>query len=297
MKNIADSVLARLKNVSREEGRVHNLVLEDFATARLIARLSASNHRDRFILKGAQLFKLWATSPHRPTRDADFFSFGASSPEELKLIFEEICAIETDPPDAIVWNVDSAAQIREDNLYGGVRIKLTAKVGKVRIPAQVDVGFGDSITPKAKTVDWPMPLDFPSVRLHAYCSETSIAEKLHAAVILDNANSRMKDFFDIFWLSNHQEFDSSRLREAIYATFERRDTEVPTHTPRAYTKQFAESAEKQIQWEGFLRKSRLESLDFVLTTERISQFLSPILDGSVAEATWQPESGWTEKSS
>ena len=297
MKNIVASILARLKNVSRNEGRAYNLILEDYATARLIARLSASSYKDRFILKGAQLFKLWADFPHRPTRDADFLSFGTSSPEDLKSIFEEICAIETDPPDAIVWTVDSAGQIREDNLYGGVRIKLTATLGKVRVPAQVDVGFGDSITPNAKKAEWPMPLDFPTVPLQVYCPETSIAEKLHAAVILDSSNSRMKDFFDIYWLSNHQKFDSTRLRGAIQATFERRDTEVPTDTPLAYTSNFASSPDKQTQWKAFLRKSRLDPLDLAQTIERISEFLSPILADTVTGATWNPESGWTDKSS
>ncbi|NOY00376.1 MAG: nucleotidyl transferase AbiEii/AbiGii toxin family protein, partial [Verrucomicrobia bacterium] len=166
-----------------------------------------------------------------------------------------------------------------------------------RIPAQVDVGFGDSITPKARRVKWPMPLDFASVPLQVYCAETSIAEKLHAAVILDSANSRMKDFFDIYWLSNHQKFESTRLHGAIQATFKRRDTQVPVETPLAYTNTFASSPDKQIQWRAFLKKSRLEPLEFTQTIERISQFLSPLLTGAARDKTWTPETGWKPKES
>ncbi len=295
MKNLATSILDRLRTNSRENGRTYNLVLEDFATARLIARLSASRFKDRFILKGAQLFKLWADSPHRPTRDTDFLSFGSSSPDGLTAIFREICAIETNPPDALVWAAERATQIREDNLYGGVRIKLTATLGTVRIPAQVDVGFGDSITPEARRAEWPMPLGFPVVPLQVYCPETSIAEKLHAAVVLDMANSRMKDFFDLYWLSNHQEFDFSRLGDTIHATFKRRETQVPIEIPLAYTPKFSTSPEKQVQWKAFLRKSRLEQLELGEVIERISQFLTPLFTEEAGGQTWHPESGWSQK--
>ena len=150
MKNLVASIQDRLKNFSRKEGVVLNLVLEDYANARLFARLSTSRYRDEFILKGAQLFKLWSDTPHRPTRDADFLSLGSPDPEVLKSTFEEICGVATTPPDGLEWTVGQAAPIREDNLYGGVRIKLTAHLGNMRIPAQIDVGFGDAITPKAE---------------------------------------------------------------------------------------------------------------------------------------------------
>lgn len=297
MKNLPASILDRLKTLSRESGRNHNLVLEDFATSRLIARLSASQHRDRFILKGAQLFKLWADTPHRPTRDADFLSFGASSVEELETIFEEICQLETDPPDALAWVVDGVAPIGEDNLYGGVRIRLTATLGKVRIPAQVDIGFGDAIVPEAKATSWPMPLGFPEVPIHAYQPETSIAEKVQAAVVLDMANSRMKDFFDIDWLSRHCEFERDCLKEALEATFQRRDTAMPDQLPIAYTEAFATSPDKEVQWKAFLRKSRLEQRELRSVVMRLAQFLDPLFREETQPQTWHPESGWTTKPS
>ena len=206
MKNVVASIQDRLRSLSRSEGIELNRVLEDFAIARLFARLSESSYRDQFILKGAQLFVLWADTPHRSTRDADFLSFGSPEPAGLESIFNELCGRETVPQDGLEWLPGKAAAIREDNLYGGVRIKLVARLGNIRIPVQVDVGFGDAITPEAKTVEWPGVLGFPPVSLLAYCPETTIAEKFHAAVVLETANSRMKDFFDIYWLSCHQSF-------------------------------------------------------------------------------------------
>lgn len=141
-----------------------------------------------------------------------------------------------------------------------------------------------------------MPLDFATVSLQAYCAETSTTEKLHAAVILDTSNSRMKDFFDIHWLSNHQEFNSSRLLDAIRATFEHRDTQIPTETPLAYTNAFAILPDKQTQRKTFLKKGRLEPLELAKTVERISEFLSPLLESNAPEGTWNPKNGWTENS-
>ena len=293
MKNLVASIQDRLKDFSRKEGIVLNLVLEDYANARLFARLSTSRYRDEFILKGAQLFKLWSDTPHRPTRDADFLSFGSPDPEVLKSTFEEICGAPTTPPDGLEWTVGQAAPIREDNRYGGVRIKLTAHLGNMRIPAQIDVGFGDAITPKAEFAQWTMPLDFPPVQLLAYRPETTIAEKLHAAVELGTANSRMKDFYDMHWLSLHHAFAGKRLQAAVDATFERRGTNRPVETPVAFTDRFHGLPDKQTQWKAFLRRSSLEALDFEPTIQRVSDFLLPVLLSDVSGSHWQPETGWS----
>ncbi len=210
----------------------------------------------------------------------------------LKITFKEICESATSPPDGIEWTLEKAAPIREDNLYGGVRIKLTAHLGNMRIPAQIDVGFGDTITPEATTADWVMPLDFPTVPLLVYCPETAIAEKLQAAIALETANSRMKDFYDIHWLSLHQTFTGNRLQPAVEATFERRGTHWPTETPIAFTHHFYGLTDKQTQWKAFLRKSRLEPLDFEATIQRISNFLLPVLLKEVSQSTWAPATGW-----
>lgn len=297
MKNIVASIQDRLKNFSRIEGVHLSRVLEDFAIARLFARLSESPYRDQFILKGAQLFVLWAETLHRSTRDADFLSFGAPDPVGLEAIFNEVCERETTPPDGLDWLPGKAAAIREDNLYGGVRIKLVACLGNIRIPVQVDVGFGDSITPEARREEWPGVLNFPPVSLLAYCPETTIAEKLHAAVVLSTANSRMKDFFDLYWLSRHKSFHGYRLREAIEATFQRRSTEIPKATPVCFTARFYSLPDKEIQWVGFLRKSKLEPLDLGATLRHIGEFLQPVMNDEVGNRTWHPETGWSESPS
>jgi hypothetical protein len=298
MKNIVASIQDRLKNQARSERVELNRLLEDFAIARLFARLSESSYRDQFILKGAQLFVLWANAPHRSTRDADFLSFGSPEPGVLESVFTEVCARETAPPDGLEWLPGKAVAIREDNLYGGVRIKLIACLGNIRIPVQVDVGFGDAITPEARVAAWPGVLDFPPVSLLAYCPETTIAEKLHAAVVLGTANSRMKDFFDIHWLCCHQSFRGKTLHEAIEATFQRRSTEIPsTVPPIALTDGFHSLPDKQLQWTGFLRKSKLEPLDFGTTIRQIAKFLLPVMKGEVGNHEWRPETGWIETSS
>lgn len=294
MKNVVASIQDRLKNFSRSEGGELNLVLENFAIARLFARLSESPYRDQFILKGAQLFVLWADRLHRSTRDADFLSFGSPEPAVLESIFNEVCSIETIPADGLSWLSGKAMPIREDNLYGGVRLKLIARLGNIRIPVQVDVGFGDAITPDAWIAEWPSVLDFPPVSLLAYCPETTIAEKLHAAVVLSTANSRMKDFFDLHWLSHNMSFDGEILRGAIEATFKRRSTEIPQAMPICFTEGFYELPDKKIQWAGFLRKSKLESLDFEATLRKIGEFLLPVMKNEVKNRTWNPETGWTE---
>jgi hypothetical protein len=294
MKNVVASIQDRLKNRSRSEGIPLNRLLEDFAIARLFARLSESSYRDQFILKGAQLFVLWADTPHRSTRDADFLSFGPPDPGGLESIFNEVCARETAPPDGLEWQSGKVTAIREDNLHGGVRLRLVARLGNIRIPVQVDVGFGDAITPEAKTAEWPMVLDFPPVSLLAYCPETTIAEKFHAAVVLGTANSRMKDFFDIHWLSCHQSFRGKLLREAIEATFQRRSTQIPTTRPIALTDGFYSLPDKQVQWAGFLRKSKLAPLDFEATLREIANFLLPVMNGEVGNDEWHPDSGWTK---
>ena len=137
----------------------------------------------------------------------------------------------------------------------------------------------------------------PPVSLLAYCPETTIAEKFHAAVVLETANSRMKDFFDIYWLSCHQSFQGKRLYEAIVATFERRSTEIPTTTPIALTSLFYSLPDKQLQWTGFLRKSKLEPLDFEAIMGKIADFLLPVVKDGVEDHEWHPETGWTKISS
>ncbi len=282
MKNPAASIKDRLQNYARANRLPLNPLLERYVLGRFLARLSASEYAERFILKGAQLFSLWAETPHRPTRDADFLSFGAHDVLTLESVFDKICSLPSSPPDGLDWEPSSAAPIREDNIYGGIRVKVSGLLGKARIPLQVDVGFGDSINPDPRLAQWQGMLDFPNVELLSYPPETVIVEKLEAAVTLGIGNSRMKDFYDLLWLSRNMEFTGAVLQTALISTFERRNTEVPHESPTALTPAFSARPDKATQWEAFLRKSQLEELDLSNVVEEISHFLLPVMSkGSI----------------
>ena len=294
MKNHVASITTRLRNHAKAHQLEFAPLLEQFALGRLLARLSYSSYASDFILKGAQLFRIWTNQLHRPTRDADFLSFGSADAINLERIFEEICATACPDQDGLTWQQISAAPIREDHHYGGIRVKITARLGNIRIPIQIDVGFGDAITPGPNQSNWDELLDFPSVPLRTYPPETVIAEKLEAAVSLGMANSRMKDFFDLDWLQAHQPFDYQVLRQAIQSTFERRQTPHPEDTPIALTPDFATDPNKVTQWKAFLRKSKLPAQEMEEVIQRIHTFLHPVLFPPAPPPTsWSSSSGWS----
>ena len=258
MANLSASILDRLLTLAKQRGDDYNLVLNRFALERLLCRLSTSAHADSFLLKGALLFALWYDDPHRPTRDADLLGFGQDDAEHLIAVFRDVAAMSME--DGIVFDVASvrADAIREDNTYGGTRINLVARIGSARCSLQIDVGFGDAVTPEAQTVVFPTLLnDFPAPTLRVYPVYTVIAEKYQAMVMLGMANSRMKDFYDLAVIARRTELDGATLAGAIAATFARRSTALPTVRPLALTSQFSEDETKRRQWQAFLNKNRL----------------------------------------
>lgn len=257
--NIAASVQDRLRNQTRSEGGSLQTRLEQFVLGRFFARLSQSDYHDRLILKGAQLFRLWSDQPHRPTRDADFLGYGDPDPEKLAQIFDRISATPPAEDDGLQFGPAVASPIREDNIYGGIRLKIIATLGTMRIPLQFDVGYGDAITPAVEQRIWRGMLGYADTRLRCYPVETVIAEKLEAMVSLDITNSRMKDFYDLHWLATHFDLDPASVRLAVENTFARRGTALPTKPPIAYTTVFTEDAQKRHQWNAFLRKNKLQA--------------------------------------
>lgn len=253
LKNVGASVRAKLLALSKYSGQTFDLVLTRFALERLLYRLSRSEFSDRFVLKGALLLITWLETPHRPTRDLDLLGCGDPDPERMMAVFRGILA--KDVNDGVTF--DSAAlridRIREELEYGGLRLRTTANVGGARIAITIDIGFGDATEPGIEDVDYPTLLDLPKPRLKAYAPETVIAEKFQAMVMLGQANSRMKDFYDIWILSRSLTFDPARLEAAIVATFERRGTQIPIEAPLALTGQFADDPQKQQQWRAFCR--------------------------------------------
>lgn len=257
MKNLAVSIRARLLNLSQKRGESLDRLVEHYAMGRFLYRLSKSSHRERFILKGAQLFHVWGASGHRPTRDLDLLGFGDSSEEAIAAIFTELIQAPTDPEDGLVWGEIRTSAIRDDVTYGGTRAIIPARLAGARLSLQIDIGFGDAITPKPREEEWRELLDFPAARLLVYPPETVIAEKLEALVSLGLRNSRMKDFYDLHWLASHFDLDPVTVRMAVENTFARRGTALPTNPPVAYTTAFAEDRQKREQWNAFLRKNKL----------------------------------------
>ncbi len=275
IKNLGASVRARLLKISRAKGQTFELVLTRFALERLLYRLSLSRHAEHFVLKGAMLLITWLDEPHRATRDLDLLGFGNPSPDDMLTTFRGILA--QDVNDAVTFDTDALRvdRIREELAYGGLRLRSTATIGGARVNVVVDIGFGDALEPAPEVVDYPVVLDLPAPKLRAYAQETVIAEKFQAMVALGRANSRMKDFYDIWVLSRSFRFDGDRLPRAIAATFARRITPIPLHTPIALTPAFATDDQKQRQWRAFVAEVAIDPGPLDTIVADLAAFLMP----------------------
>jgi predicted nucleotidyltransferase component of viral defense system len=288
------SIRRRLYDLSRERGEDFQLVLTWYAAERLLYRLSRSKHAKEFILKGAMLLNVWMGRSHRPTRDLDFAGKGDSSPERLISVFNEISQVEVEP-DGLQFDPESIqlTEISEIEEYQGQRIRLIANLGKARISVQVDIGFGDAVTPEARQITYPTLLDLPAPLILAYPVETVVAEKLQAMVALGMLNSRMKDFYDVRMISRQFRFEGPKLAEAIRVTFDRRRTEIPRSIPTALSDEFAMDSEKGTQWKAFLNRNGLEdiALELPQIIDEIRVFLIPPLNAAARGVDFQFE--WT----
>jgi len=258
VKNLAASVRQRLLNVAKQRGDEFDLILARYALERFLYRLSVSSHGERFLLKGALLFAVWGVDDHRPTRDADLLGSGESDPVALVEVFKAICAVPCEDGIAFDPNSVAAAPIAEEKVYSGVRVTLRAELAGARIPVQIDVGFGDAVTPEPEPVNYPVLLDAPAPKLRAYPVATVVAEKFHAMTVLGMSNSRMKDFHDLRVIASRFEIETGLLAMAIAATFERRNTPLPEDSVAALGAEFAADKAKQAQWAAFLRRNRLD---------------------------------------
>ncbi|MEX3955613.1 nucleotidyl transferase AbiEii/AbiGii toxin family protein [Trinickia sp. EG282A] len=263
-RNLAASIRARLKQHVDASKQDFNLTLTRYGLERLLYRLSISQHAANYLLKGALLFSLWYDQPHRPTRDADLLGYGPDDIDTAVSTFREICQIEVEDGIAFEPGSVSGYEIRKEAGYGGVRIDLQAKLDGARIALQVDIGFGDAVTPAPEPVNYPVLLDdLPAPQLRAYPKYTVVAEKFHAVCLLGMANTRMKDYFDLWMLLTEETLDPAELHRAVQATFARRRLAIPEAIPTGLSDAFAQDATKQKQWAAFLKKNRLEPLDFV----------------------------------
>lgn len=271
-RDIAASIRARLKQYADGRRQDFNLTLTQYGLERLLYRLSISPQADSYLLKGALLFAIWYEQPHRPTRDADLLSFGPDDVESAVRSFREICQIAGD--DGIAFDASSVrgTVIRKEAGYGGVRIDLRATLDGARIALQVDIGFGDAVTPSAQAVSYPVLLDgLPAPQLRSYPKYTVVAEKFHAICLLGMTNTRMKDYFDLWVLMTEGTLDPAELRRAIAATFQRRQLALPSHLPAGLSDAFCSDAAKQMQWAAFLKRNRLPALELTAVVARLRQ--------------------------
>ena len=280
----AASVRARLLNVAKATGTDFNLVLVRFALERLLFRLSTSAHSDRFVLKGALLFTLWYDLPHRATRDADLLGFGPSDTGSMASVFRDIASVAAD--DGIVFDPASirVGVIRKDAGYGGVRVTLNGKLANARCVAQVDVGFGDAVTPGPTYAVYPVLLDdLPAPRLRTYPVYTVVAEKLHAIVVLGMVNSRLKDYLDLVVIMEREALDEPTLALAIAATFQRRGTALPNAPPVGLSDEFALDPTRIALWQSLLKKNDIvhRPLVDVVTVLRVALWPAVVQAGAL----------------
>jgi predicted nucleotidyltransferase component of viral defense system len=292
-RNIGASVRARLLDRARTAKTDFQILLTRYALERLLYRLSVSDLRERFVLKGAMLFAIWRDDPFRPTRDLDLLGSGDSDPATIAASVRSICSIAV-PDDGVVFDVAGieASPIRDDTEYAGVRVRTNASIAGARLPIQIAIGFGDAITPEAVEIVYPVLLDAPAPVLRAYPPETVVAEKVQSIVSLGVANSRMKDFYDLWMIAQTFAFAGAVLRDAVQRTFERRRTSWPEQTPAGLSDAFA--GEKDTQWRAFLARDRLGAAPPTLieVTEDLRAFLLPMLARKKL-ASWPPGGPWT----
>jgi predicted nucleotidyltransferase component of viral defense system len=298
--NLAASIRARLLRLAQVSGEDYQRVLGRYGIERFLYRLGHSPHRDRFALKGATLFTLWTGQTHRPTKDLDLLGWGSSAINDVEAVMREICEVEDQ--DGIVFDAKSVegTKIKEDDEYDGVRIKFSAHLAGARIPMQVDIGFGDAVYPEPELVTFPVLLPMAPPQIRAYPRESAIAEKLHAMVELDIRNSRMKDFYDIWYMAQTWTFEMPLLHRAIAAVFDRRGLALPESAPFALTADFLNDSQKKQQWNAFI--SRFNTADAGPSLDDVgallSAFLLPCLYADSPAETqarrWVPGSGWTD---
>ena len=257
--NVAASVRQRLQNRARAEGRAFQELATLYAMERFLFRLGRSDHADCFVLKGGLMTLTWAGEYARITRDIDLLGWGANSVEAVVERVREVLLGEVN--DGIRFDPDSlqGREITLETAYVGVRLSFTGDLSGMVLRMQVDVGFGDAVVPTPTWIDYPQLLDFGQPRLLGYPAAATLAEKLHAVVVLGFTNSRMKDYYDLWSAARLKVVTVEELGEAIRHTFARRGTPVPSEQPEGLTAAFAKDPTKQAQWWGFVRKSKLDA--------------------------------------
>lgn len=297
--NLAASVAARLLNRAKQSGDDYQTLLTGYCFERFLYRLGTSSVRDRFVLKGAMLLRVWSDQPYRATRDLDLLHLGDGSFDAIRDDIRTICATPVEP-DAVVFDADAVRieTIRAEDEYAGIRATLPTRCGTARLTLQIDMGLGDSVWPTPRLSAYPVLLDLPAPEVFVYPREAVVAEKLEAIVVLGDRNSRIKDFFDLHYLASRFEFDRVTLTEAVRRTFERRRTPIPIEGPIGLTPAYWANPSRPTQVRAFARRAGLAvpgapGDEFV---QLLGTFLLPILDDlrrdARQEGIWHPGGPW-----
>ncbi len=295
--NVSASVKARLSNEARRTHRQFDQLLTYYAMERFLYRLSLSQHSEAFLLKGSLMLRALGAELSRPTMDIDLLGKTSNDHAHLRRMIEDCSSMVIN--DGIIFDTTGITlqNIAEGADYHGVRIRFIARLGLARIPMQIDIGFGDKVVPAPVWVKLPEILNFGAPRLRACTAETAIAEKLHAAVCRETINSRMKDFYDMYMMGTHLNFQGSSLGAAIKTTFDNRTTLIPRGVPLALSPGFAQLPEKQMQWNAFIRRLQLDNTPtFRDVISFLADFLLPVLNIVANDETynldWQPGGPW-----
>jgi predicted nucleotidyltransferase component of viral defense system len=295
--NMAASVHRRLLDRVAERGENPNETLQRYVLERFLYRLSRSAHATSLMLKGAMLFAIWEDEPHRATRDIDLLGFGEDSAERMLAVFADVCTTPVED-DGVSFDAASVAvsEIRERQIYQGKRVTVNGRLGNARLRVQVDIGFGDCLVHHDEVVEYPTLLGSPAPRLRAYPVEAVVAEKLHAMAEHGMLNSRMKDLFDVYALSQRLGFDGKELTAAIAATFGRRNTVPLDGVLAPLTAGFSADPLIGSRWRGFVTKNRLEVPALAEVCEALGLFLNQPLatlaEGRLLDKRWRPGGPW-----
>lgn len=288
VKNIGASVKTKLMQLAKNRSVDFNSILLQYLHERFLYRLSISDYKENFILKGALSFLAYEISRLRPTKDIDFLGRAtANDLENIKNIMKIVS--ETEYIDGVTFNSETITleRIKEDAEYEGVRVKIKGNLGTIKQKIQLDIGFGDIIVDGPKEINFPVLLEFPSPNIKVYSKESMIAEKFQAIVFLNYTTSRLKDFYDIFFLASSFSFDLKILKEAVNSTFTKRETPLSDRQV-VFSDQFKNDKNKNEMWDAFLKRLKIDSnLNFEQIMQKIKVFLEPVFIDD--KGIWNPE--------
>ncbi len=298
LKNIPASVRARLLNEAKASGDSYDQVLQYFAIERFLYRLSRTEWGDRLIVKGAIMLRAWGTPLGRPTRDIDFTGNIDNSPEAVERVVRECLAVEY-LDDGLVFDQEvETVEINVMDRYPGVRVVVRGNLDGGTFKVQLDIGIDDAVVPDPEWVEYPTLLDLDAPRVLAYQPVTALAEKFETIVSRGLANSRLRDYYDLWMLPTLREYDGAEVARALLATFGHRGTTLPTEVPPGLSGAFFGAPDTQAGWRSFLSNRRIEApLDLSDVCEAIIAFVMPPAAAAAAgvplDKTWEPSKGWS----